>query len=68
MSDLFFKKSGNRVPPSPQESSNSLKYNDLEDFPLKNGSQTSHQQSLYDVLEALCKEKKNVTLQTNPLL
>ena len=58
MSNLFFKKSGNRVPLSPQESSNSLKYNDLGDFPLKNGAQTSQQQSLYDALEALCKEKK----------
>lgn len=66
MSDLFFKKSGNRVPPSPQESSNSLKYNDLEDFPLKNGAQTSQQQSLYDVLEALCKEKKMSLFKPTP--
>ena len=66
MSDLFFKKSGNRVPPSPQESSNSLKNNDLEDFPLKNGSQTSQQQSLYDVLEALCKEKKMSLFKPTP--
>lgn len=66
MSDLFFKKSGNRVPPSPQESSNSLKHNDLEDFPLKNGAQTSQQQSLYDVLEALCKEKKMSLFKPTP--
>ena len=66
MSDLFFKKSGNRVPPSPQESSKSLKYNDLEDFPLKNGAQTSQQQSLYDVLEALCKEKKMSLFKPTP--
>lgn len=66
MSDLFFKKSGNRVPPSPQESSNSLKNNDLEDFPLKNGAQTSQQQSLYDVLEALCKEKKMSLFKPTP--
>ena len=66
MSDLFFKKSGNRVPPSPQESSISLKNNDLEDFPLKNGAQTSQQQSLYDVLEALCKEKKMSFFKPTP--
>ena len=66
MSDLFFKKSGNRVPLSPQESSNSLKYNDLEDFPLKNGAQTSQQQSLYDALEALCKEKKMSFFKPTP--
>ena len=66
MSDLFFKKSGNRVPPSPQESSNSLKNNDLEDLPLKNGAQTSQQQSLYDVLEALCKEKKMSLIKPTP--
>ncbi len=66
MSNLIFKKAGNRVPLSPQKSSNSLKYNDLEDFPLKNGAQTSQQQSLYDALEALCKEKKMSIFKPTP--
>ena len=66
MSNLIFKKSGNRVPLSPQKSSNSLKYNDLEDLPLKNGAQTSQQQSLYDALEALCKEKKMSIFKPTP--
>ena len=66
MSNLYFKKAGNRVPLSPQKSSNSLKYNDLEDFPLKNGAQTSQQQSLYDALEALCKEKKMSLFKPTP--
>ena len=66
MSDLIFKKSGNRVSFSPRESSNSLKLNDLEDFPLKNGAQTRQKQSLYDTLEALCKEKKMSFFKPTP--
>ena len=38
----------------------------MEDFTLKNGAQTSQQQSLYDVLEALCKEKKMSLFKPTP--
>lgn len=73
MKHLHFRKSQKRVPLSPQESPNSLIYSELGDSPLKNGAQTCHQNtqsltdfSLYDALEALCKEKKMSFFKPTP--
>ena len=64
MKHLHFRKSQKRVPLSPQESPDLLIHSELGDSPLKNGAQTCHQNtqsltdfSLYDALDALCKEK-----------
>lgn len=63
------------VPLSPRQSSKLLNINDLEDFQLKNGAQTCHQNiqsstdfSLYDVLQELCKEKKMSFFKPTPLV
>lgn len=66
MSDLILQKDQKRVPLSPQTSSKSLDNNDLEDFSFKNGSPTGQNQSLYDALEALCKEKKMSFFKPTP--
>ena len=73
MKHLHFRKSQKRVPLSPQESPDLLIHSELGDSPLKNGAQTCHQNtqsltdfSLYDALDALCKEKKMSFFKPTP--
>lgn len=59
MNKLENKNRQNRVSFSPLKSANLLDINELADSPLKNGAQPGQQfPSLYDTLDALCKEKK----------
>lgn len=58
----------NQIPPSPLESSNEQNISKLDDFSFNTGTQPGqYESSLYGTLTELCKEKKNVFLQTNPL-
>lgn len=60
---------GVRIPLSPQRLSNLLISNELESFPLKNGAHPGQQfSSLYDTLDALCKEKKMSFLKPTPFV
>ena len=60
---------GVRIPLSPQRLSNLLISNELESFPLKNGAKPGQQfPSLYDTLDALCKEKKMSFLKPTPFV
>lgn len=57
------------VPLSPLKSANLLDINELADSPLKNGAQPGQQfPSLYDTLDALCKEKKMSFLKPTPFV
>lgn len=56
-------------PLSPLKSANLLDINELADSPLKNGAQPGQQfSSLYDTLDALCKEKKMSFLKPTPFV
>lgn len=60
---------GVRIPLSPLKSANLLNINELADSPLKNGAQSGQQfPSLYDTLDALCKEKKMSFLKPTPFV
>ena len=61
--------SGVRISFSPLKSANLLDINELADSPLKNGAQSGQQfPSLYDTLDALCKEKKMSFLKPTPFV
>ena len=69
MNKLENKNRQNRVPLSPLKSANLLIINELADSPLKNGAQSGQQfPSLYDTLDALCKEKKMSFLKPTPFV
>lgn len=69
MNKLENKNRQNRVPLSPLKSANLLNINELADSPLKNGAQSGQQfPSLYDTLDALCKEKKMSFLKPTPFV
>lgn len=60
---------GVRIPLSPLKSADLLNINELADSPLKNGAQPGQQfSSLYDTLDALCKEKKMSFLKPTPFV
>ena len=69
MNKLENKNRKNRVSFSPQKSANLLNINELADSPLRNGAQSGQQfPSLYDTLDALCKEKKMSFLKPTPFV